>query len=99
MPTLQIEHSISDFATWKAAFDRFADARERSGVRQQRVQRRVDDPCYLVIDLEFDTTPEAQSFLGFLQANVWCSGTNAPALVGTPHARILEPAGTPSSRD
>ncbi len=98
MPTLQIEHSISDFATWKAAFDRFADVRQRSGVRQQHVQRRVDDPHYIVIDLEFDTTPEAQSFLDFLQANVWSSSANAPALVGAPHARILEPAGSPGSR-
>jgi hypothetical protein len=98
MPTLQIEHSISDFATWKAAFDLFAEARERSGVRQHHVQRRVDDPDYLVIDLDFDTTAAAQAFLGFLREHVWSSGANAPALVGTPNARILEPAAVqPSS--
>jgi hypothetical protein len=99
MPTLQIEHSISDFTTWKAAFDRFTEARERAGVRRHHVQRRVDDPNYLVIDLDFDTTPEAQAFLGFLQANVWSSAASAPALVGTPETRILEPAESPSSSD
>lgn len=97
MPTLHIEHSISDFATWKVAFDSFADVRERSGVRRQQVQRRVDDPTYVLIDLSFDSTPEAQAFLGFLQANVWSSRANAPALVGTPHAHVLEPAESDSS--
>jgi hypothetical protein len=95
MPTLQIEHSINDFTTWKTAFDRFAGARERTGVRRHHVQRRADDPNYLVIDLDFDTMPEAQAFLGFLQANVWSSPASAPALVGTPQARILEPAESP----
>lgn len=38
MPTLHIEHAISDFAQWNAAFERFAEARTRSGVRAQRVQ-------------------------------------------------------------
>jgi hypothetical protein len=28
MATLRIEHPITDFETWKAAFDRFAEARE-----------------------------------------------------------------------
>ena len=32
----------------------------------------------------------AESFLGFLQANVWSSSVNAPALIGTPQAKILE---------
>jgi hypothetical protein len=66
----------------------------RSGVRQQRIQRPVSDPSYVVIDLDFDTTSEAESFLGFLRANVWSSRDNAPALVGTPQAKILEIAAT-----
>ncbi|GEL20679.1 hypothetical protein [Pseudonocardia asaccharolytica] len=91
MPTLHIEHAITDFPTWKAAFDRFGEARERSGVRRHHVQRPVGDPHYVVIDLDFDTVPEAEAFLDFLQANVWSSRENAPALAGTPQARILEP--------
>jgi hypothetical protein len=90
--TLQIEHAVTDFDTWNTAFGRFAEARRQSGVRQQRVQRPVGDPGYVVIDLDFDTTIEAESFLSFLQANVWSSSVNAPALIGTPQARILEPA-------
>lgn len=45
MPTLHIEHPITDFDTWKSAFDRFAPARESAGVRHHRVQRPVDDPA------------------------------------------------------
>jgi hypothetical protein len=90
--TLHIEHAITDFDTWNTAFGRFAEFRKQSGVRQQRVQRPVDDPKYVVIDLDFDTTGEAENFLGFLRANVWSSSGNAPALIGTPQTRILEPA-------
>jgi len=92
MPTLHIEHAITDFDTWSTAFGRFAEFRQQSGVREQRVQRPVDDANYVIIDLDFDTTSEAESFLGFLQANVWSSSDNSPALAGTPQTRILEPA-------
>jgi hypothetical protein len=90
VPTLHIEHAITDFDTWNAAFERFAEFRQQSGVREQRIQRPVDDPRYVVIDLDFDTVSEAEKFLGFLQVNVWSSSGNAPALAGTPQTKILE---------
>ena len=92
MATLRIEHPITDFGTWKAAFDRFAEARERSGVRGHRILRPVDDAHHVVVDLDFQTVGEAEKFLSFLQTTVWASAQNAPALVGTPQTRILEPA-------
>ena len=92
MATLHIEHAITDFGLWSAAFDRFADFRKQSGVRAQRVQRPVDDPHYVVVDLDFDTAGQAERFLEFLQTKVWASSNNAPALAGTPQTRILEPA-------
>jgi len=36
MYTVRIEHAISDFDTWKAAFDRAAGLRQGSGVRRHR---------------------------------------------------------------
>lgn len=92
MPTLHIEHSIVDFDLWSAAFQRFADARHRAGVRSHHVRRPVDDAHYVVIDLDFDTTDQAQAFLNFLRDRVWASPKDAPALVGTPEVRILEDA-------
>ena len=91
MPTLHIEHAIVDFDLWKAAFDRFSELRKQSGVFRHRLQRPVDDPKYVVIDLDFDTTGQAEWFLAFLQEKVWSSRENAPALAGPPQTKILEP--------
>ncbi len=92
MTTLHIEHAISDFGTWNVAFRRYADVRLRFGVRGQRVQQPIDDPHYVVIDLDFESPGDASRFLGFLEANVWASTSNAPALVGRPLTRILQAA-------
>ncbi|XVV00152.1 hypothetical protein ACQPW3_22110 [Actinosynnema sp. CA-248983] len=89
MTTLHIEHPVVAFDLWKAAFDRFAEVRARSGVVAHRVRRPVDDDRYVVIDLDFGTTAQAEAFLGFLRREVWSSRTNAPALVGEPTTRIL----------
>jgi hypothetical protein len=40
------------------------------------------------------TVESAESFLGFLMANVWPNPANAPALGGEPQTRILELADT-----
>ena len=92
MATLHIEHPITDLSTWASAFDRFAGARREAGVRAERVQRPVDNPTYVVIDLDFDTTDEAEAFLHFLKTQVWAITENAPALAGAPETMILEPA-------
>ena len=96
MATLHIEHPVTDFGTWQAAFDRFAQVREESGVRGHRILRPVDDDHYVVIDLDFPTAGQAERFLGFLRTKVWTSPDNAPALAGTPQAKILEPVGPAS---
>lgn len=92
MVTLHIRHAITDFDIWASAFDRFTDARRDAGVRSQRVQRPVDDPAYVVIDLDFDDRDAAEAFRDFLHTKVWVPGV-APALVGTPETMVLEPAG------
>jgi hypothetical protein len=101
MSTLHIEHEIVDFDLWKAAFDRFADLRTRAGVRAHRIQQPIDNPRYVVVDLEFGTTGEAQAFADLFRSTVWSSRDNAPALVGTPQTTILRtivesPEGTAS---
>ena len=57
--TLKIEHAIVNFETWKEAFERDPIGRERSGVRSYRICRPVDDPNYVIIDLDFDGASEA----------------------------------------
>jgi hypothetical protein len=94
VPTLHIEHPITDLETWRAAFDRFADQRAAAGVTDQRIWQPVDDRHYIVLDLDFDTAGQAASFLRFLQTQVWAG--NAPALAGTPRTTILDAVSSPA---
>ena len=89
MPVLQIEHPVRDFETWKAVFDRNAVRREDGGVRRYQIHRPVDDPSYVAVDLEFDTRGAAEAFKLGLEA-LWRSPEAAPALGGTPRARIVD---------
>ncbi len=89
MSTLHIEHPITDFETWTTAFDRFSGARRDAGVRAHRVLRPVDDPCYVVVDLEFDTDEAAHAFGTFLRTVIWAGPDNSPALAGEPRAVVL----------
>jgi hypothetical protein len=90
MATLHIEHAITDLETWLSAFSGFVAARRNAGVRSERVQQPVDDPGYIVVDLDFGTVEEAEAFLRFLNDQVWAIPENAPALAGAPDTMILE---------
>jgi hypothetical protein len=90
MTTLRIEHAIHDYEIWQKAFDGFAEARARAGVRSFAIRQPVDDPKYLMLDLEFDTTGQADAFATFLHQHVWSSPASSPALAGTPQTRILD---------
>ena len=92
MATLHIEHPITDFAVWSTAFERFAEARRRAGVRAHRVHRPVDDDRYVVIDLDFDDVVAAERFRAFLHTSVWAVQEHSPGLAGEPVTRILEAA-------
>lgn len=89
MPIVQLEHAIKDFQMWKAAFDRDPIDRQGLGVRRHRVFRPVDDPNYVVVELEFDTMSQAEACQAALQ-ELWSSRTAAPALMGSPRMRIVE---------
>jgi len=86
--TLHIEHEITDYRTWKAAFDRFADARQQAGVIAHRIRLEEDDDQHIVIDLDFGSTSHARAFAAYLHDSVWGTG-KAPALLGTPITRFL----------
>lgn len=90
LTTLRIEHAISDYQVWRTAFDSFADMRASAGVRSFAVRLPVDDPAYLMLDLEFDTASAAQKFVGFLEQHVWSTPASSPGLAGVPKSRILD---------
>lgn len=89
MHVVQIEHATTGYATWKNAFDSDPIGRERSGVRRYRISRPVDDPDYVVIDLEFDDRERAAAFHGALEV-MWASPQAQAVLGGTPRARLIE---------
>lgn len=91
MPILRIEHAVPDFEGWKRAFDSDPVGRERSGVRRYQILRSMDDPNYVMIDLEFDTRAEAESLLAAMR-EVW--GRVEGQVMWHPQARIVEIAET-----
>jgi hypothetical protein len=84
---LRIEHAVPDFTRWKEAFDSDPVGRALSGVRRHRILRSVDDPNYVLIDLEFDEPEAAAALLAKLR-NLW-SGVD---VMRDPQARIVEVA-------
>lgn len=57
-------------------------------MRRYRVLRQVDDPNYVTVDLEFDSTDQAEAMQDGLR-NLW-RRVEAEGLIGSPQARILE---------
>jgi hypothetical protein len=89
MTTVHIEHPISDFTTWKAAFDRAAPLREACRVRGYQVHQPIDDPAFVMIQLELDNAADATAFVEKLR-QMWRNSEATPALRGAPQVRILE---------
>jgi len=87
MYILRIEHPVPDFDGWKKAFDSDPVGREKSGVRRYQVSRPIDDPNYVMIDLEFDTLSQAEALLAAMRV-VW--GRVEGTIMMNPQARIVE---------
>lgn len=90
MSRLHIEHPITDYRTWRDAFDRFADVRVASGVIGTNLARPVDDDHFIVIDLDFVGPEAASTFLTFLEQHVWSTPEKSPGLGGQPKTMILD---------
>ena len=87
MVILRIEHPVPEYDSWKKAFDSDPVGRERSGVRRYRISRPINDPNYVMIDLEFDTPSQAEALLAAMRV-VW--GRVEGTIMMKPQARIVE---------
>ena len=67
MTILQIEHSVPNFEGWKKAFDSDPMNRKQSGVKSYKIFTQIDNPNYVVIQLEFENTAEAEAMLTGLE--------------------------------
>ena len=90
MITLRIEHAISDYDTWKRAFDAFAGARRMAGVLRYAIRQPASDAAFVSLDLEFGSAGQAEAFEAFLRANVWSSPQTSPALAGMPRTQLFD---------
>jgi hypothetical protein len=87
MPVVRIEHSVPSFDKWKEAFDRDPADRKGSGVRRYKILRLQNEPNYVMIDLEFDNTAEAEAFVQKMQ-RIWEGPAKGVML--NPRARIAD---------
>lgn len=87
MPVVRIEHSVPNFEKWKQAFDRDPADRKGSGVLRYQILRLQNDPNYVMIDLEFDSTSEAEAFAQKMQ-RIWDGP--AKGVMQNPRARIAD---------
>lgn len=87
MYRLQIEHPVPNYEGWKKAFDSDPVGRTQGRVISYKILRKVDDPNYVIIDLDFDKLTEAEAFLVSLR-KLWnrVEGT----VMMNPQARVLE---------
>ncbi|MBA3360950.1 MAG: hypothetical protein H0T94_05720 [Acidimicrobiia bacterium] len=84
---LRIEHHVSDYPSWKAAFDADPLDRSRSGVIGYRVMRAADDASSVMIDLEFASTGQAEVMRERLQT-LWQGP--ASTFIRDPRARVVD---------
>jgi hypothetical protein len=88
MVTLRIEHPVPDFDAWRRAFDGDPLDRRGSGVRRYRILRSLDDPAYVMVDLDFDRRDEAEAMRSSL-LGLW-RRVQGEGLIGDQAARIAE---------
>ena len=78
---------MPSFERWKVAFESDPIGRAASGVLRYAILRAHDDPNYVMIDLEFATTAEAEAFLGKME-KIWAGA--GKAVMQNPRARIVD---------
>jgi ribosomal protein L35AE/L33A len=87
MYMLRIQHPGPNYEGWKKAFDSDPVGRQKSGVRRYQILRAVDDPNFVMIDLEFDSPAQAEALLAAMRV-VW--GNVQGTIMSHPEARIAE---------
>ncbi|HMG66293.1 MAG TPA: hypothetical protein VK588_01360 [Chitinophagaceae bacterium] len=87
MTILRIEHVVPNFEGWRKAFDADPINRKKMGVKHYRIYRPIDDPNYVIIDLEFTDLKDARDTLLALR-KLWdkVEGT----VMVNPQTRILD---------
>lgn len=64
MVRMFVRHPVSDFTTWKAAYDAFDEERRGMGVVGDAVFQAADDPNDVTAWHDFESLEAAQAFAG-----------------------------------
>ena len=62
MTTMFVRHTVSDYKTWRKAYDDFAPVQKAKGVTAEAVYRAVENPNDITVTHEFATIEAAQAF-------------------------------------
>jgi len=81
MVTLFVRHTVSNYETWRKAYDDFAPTQKAMGVMAQAVYRGIANPNDVTVAHEFARLETAQGFLA--SAELGKAMQNA-GVVGTP---------------
>ena len=84
---LHIEHPVPDVTLGKELFDDNHVSRGSSGLLGYKILQPVDGASFVIVDLEFDTSHQAQSFLSTLRTQ-WQSSEGR--VMKDPVGRIFE---------
>lgn len=87
MTLLRIQHRVPDYGRWKRAFDLDPADRKGSGVTRYTIERPRTDPNFVMIDLEFGTTLEAEKLL-LKMRRIWSS--SGSSVMSDPEAWIVD---------
>ena len=58
-----VQHTVSDYDTWKSAFDEHASERADHGCRGHRVYRDADHPNDITVFMSWDSRERANEFM------------------------------------
>lgn len=89
MVRLFVRHPVSDFTTWKQAYDDFDRERTGFGVTGNAVFQEVNDPNDVTITHDFATIEEARAFVGSPRLK---EAMDAAGVTGAPDIWFTNPA-------
>ena len=63
MTTMFVRHTVSNYKTWRKAYDDFAAVQKAKGVKAQAVYQATDNPNDITVTHDFATLKAAQAFV------------------------------------
>ena len=63
MTTVIVQHSVTDFDTWKPAFDDHGSVRDAHGCSSVDIYRGADDPNAITVLMSYPDAASAKAFM------------------------------------